>query len=265
MKRRLLHRPAIPCFGLAQTAVLLAFLAQAPLAATILTFDITNPAFSGTENFPEGLGIPAEYGSRVNSTSATSGPWTFGYDVGPEGFTPNVTVSYGPFSLFTGGPQLWRYNYGDLVRVLYQGSSGAVGNDYDYLLITLEADPGFDVLLHGFDLGGWFESDYTLNAVAVYNSYYNGFFPDLNRVFHDQNALVAGAGPSRTTYSFPTPIRANVIAILLAADNLGPDSANIGIDNIQFGQDVVNDVPEPATFALTSAALLALALIVRRR
>lgn len=237
-------------------------------AATILTFDITDPTYSLSENFPEGYGIDGTYGDRVNSSSTTVGGVTFAYDFGGEGFTPNVTVSYDPYSIFTGGPSLWRYDYGDLTRVLYQGSTNTgIGFDYDYLLVTFVADPGYDVLLYGFDLGGWNQTDRTVNAVAVYNSQFNGFFPANNRVFLDADAVVAGNGPSRSSYSFNGPIRANTIAILIDADNLGAESELIGIDNIRFGQDVASTapVPEPGTLATGALALLAIGAIARSR
>src|SRR5262245_40849633 len=100
--------------------------------ATILTFDLLDPIGS----YPEGFGIQQEYGDGVTATSGrNSSGYSFSYGVGAEGFTPNIDVLYGPASFFTGGPSLWRYDYGDLTNVLYQGSDGPVGNDYDYLSI----------------------------------------------------------------------------------------------------------------------------------
>jgi hypothetical protein len=238
-------------------------------AATILTFDITDPTYSLSENFPEGYGIDQTYGDRVNSSSTTVGSIIFEYGLGAEGFSPNVTVSYDPYSIFTGGPSLWRYDYGDLTRVLYQGSTNTgIGFDYNYLLITFRADPGYEVLLYGFDLGGWYQTDRTVNAVAVYNSEFNGFFPANNRVYLDSNAVVAGSGPSHSSYAFNGPIRANTIAILIDAENLGADSELVGIDNIRFGQDIASTtapVPEPGTLATGMMALLAICAIARSR
>lgn len=226
--------------------------------ATILTFDITDLSYPGAENFPEGFQISQAYGDFVTSTSVPFGGGTFDYGVGAEGFTPNVSVDYGPVSAQTGGPSLWRYNYGDLIRILYQGSTfTGSGTDYDYLVITLQADPGFEVLLYGFELAGWFETDYTVMGVAVYNSVFNDLFPDQNRVFHDPNAMVMGSGPSHTSYVFGTPLRGRTIAIFIDASNLGATSELIGIDNIWFGQDV--EIPEPATLTLMIGGSLLLA------
>lgn len=243
-----------------------------PSQATILTFSITDSAnYPGSENFPEGFQIDQTYGDNVTSTSTTSGSVTFNYGENGEGFTPNVQVNYGPTSIYTGGPSLWRYNYGDLDRVLYQGSSyffdpQQLGFNYDYLQIILRADPGFEAVLYGFDLAGWFEADYVVDGVSVYDNEYNGFDPTLNRVFHAANATVTGSGPSHSSYSFNTPIRGNVITILIASQNLGDTSELIGIDNIRFGQDIdISPVPEPGTLSLLSAAAIAAAVIRRRR
>ncbi|MBL8179257.1 MAG: PEP-CTERM sorting domain-containing protein [Bryobacterales bacterium] len=242
-----------------------------PAKATILTFSITDTGgcCSLSEDFPEGLPIDQTYGDRVNSPSTTSGAVTFNYGVGAEGYTPNVEVGYGPFSIFTGGPSLWRYDYGDLDRVLYQGSvpnQQNTGFDYDYLLIVLRADPGFEAVLHSFDVSGWFESDFTIDSVSVYDNEFNGFFPAQNRVFHDPNASILGAGPTHSTYSFNTPITGNTISILIDAANLGLDSINIGVDNIRFGQqiDPTPNIPEPSTLSLTLLAAGGLAAWHRR-
>jgi len=240
-----------------------------PAHATILIFSITDTsAYPVSENFPEGFAIDQTYGDNVNSPSTTSGTVTFNYGVGAEGYTPNIDVDYGPFSIFTGGPSLWRYNYGDLDRVLYQGSTfTGLGFDYDYLFVILRADPGFEAVLHSFDIAGWFETDYQVNSVSVYDNEFNGFFPAQNRVYHDANAAISGAGPSHSTYSFSTPIRGNVITILIDANNLGGNSELIGIDNIRFGQDIdtTPPVPEPGTLSLLSAAAIAAAIFRRRR
>ncbi|MBS1827707.1 MAG: PEP-CTERM sorting domain-containing protein [Acidobacteria bacterium] len=249
-------------FGLAVFAL------TPPAGATILTFSITDVGnYPVSEDFPEGFGIDQTYGDNVTSTSTTNGTVTFGYGVGAEGFTPNVQVSYGPFSIFTGGASLWRYNYGDLDRVLYQGSTAQpVGNNYNYLLVDLIADPGFEVVLYGFDLGGWNETDYVIDSVSVYDAQFNGFFPAQNRVLYDQNATILGNGPTHSAYSFGTPIRGNWISILIDANNLGDTSELIGIDNIRFGQDIdtTPDVPEPGTISMVLLAGCGL-WIMRRR
>jgi hypothetical protein len=226
-----------------------------PASATILTFNITDPTYPNSENFPEGFQLNSDYGSRVTSTSQIAGTTTFSYGLGSEGFTPNIVVNYHPFSIFTGGPSLWRYDYGDLDRVLYQGStSGPIGFNYDYMVVELTADDGFEAVLHSFDVGAWFQTDRQVNSIAVYNDVYSGFFPAQNRVFLDSNATILGTGPAHSSYSFSNPIRGKVISILIDAQNLGDESELIGIDNIRFGQDRAV-VPEPSPVGLMALGL----------
>jgi hypothetical protein len=259
----------------ARVALTLALMltAAAPASASVLTFDIFDPAYNLSEDFPEGFEIRQEYGDRVNSPSQNLGTMTLQYGVGAEGYTPHVTVNYGPQSIFTGGPSLWRYDYGDLTRVLYQGSTfTGFGFDYDYLTIRFEADPFYDVTLYEFDLGGWNQTDRVINGVAVYDGEFNGFFPELNRLFFDDDVTVAGAGPAHTNISFGTPLKGHVLTILIDANNLGPDSELIGIDNIRFGEELRPDgtsgvVPEASALAtwLFGGSAAALAWICKRR
>lgn len=252
MRTSIIHISAI--------ALCVVMLSPGQAAATKITFDITDPVYDTTENYPEGLAVYQEYGDRVTALNGMANDGTnFAYEVGIEGFTPNVTVAYGPTSIFTGGPSLWRYDYGDLTRTLYQGSTATgLGNDYDFLEIDFSADPGFDVVLYGFDLGGWNQTDYVINEVAV--TTFGGV-----SLFSDPNATVLGAGPTHTTYSFATPLRAPFLRILIDARNLGIDSEFIGIDNIRFGQDIaVDPVPEPATATLLLGGATLLGGLARR-
>ncbi len=229
--------------------------------ATILTFDIFDVEYSSSEDFPEGFSINQEYGDRVTGpmATATNGTTDFFYGEAGEGYTPNVTAHYGPTSIFTGDPSLWRYDYGDLTRVLYQGSTAQpIGTNYDYLDIRLTADPGYEVVLYGFDLGGWFQADYTINEVAVFDGGAS-LDPMAPRLYSDPMALVAGVGPAHTTYSFATQLRGNSLSLLIDARNLGDFSELIAIDNIRFGQELAPAaIPEPMTATLFSLGLLGL-------
>jgi hypothetical protein len=252
-------------------AACLSFLLSVPAQATILTFDIFNPIYSGTEDYPEGFGVNQAYGDRVTSTAGSGGGDTFGYGEAGEGFTPNVVANYGPFTLLdvNGGPQLWRYDYGDLERVLYQGSAGPIGTDYDILDIELIADSGYEVQLFGFDLGGWPRTDYEINEVVVFDGIPFPFLTPMNQIFSETGVVVHGdlEGPPHTTFTFGTPLQSDRIFIRIDANNLGPDSINIGIDNIRFGQvRVVEPVPEPISLVTwLLGGSIGAALYARRR
>lgn len=230
----------------------------APVHASVLTFDISDPdLYPGSEGFPEGVhiveGAYTGYGNRINGPTDThaNGTTTFSYGEQGEGYTPNVTVEYGPFSLLTSGPELWRYDYGDLQRVMYQGSSSAKGDgtDYDYLDIVLTADEGYDVILHDFDLAGWFQTDYVIQSVTVFDGDPFPILTPENQIFEQTDVTVAGDGPTHTHIDFGgAPLRGPKLWLRIDASNLGALSENIGIDNIRFSQDV-STVPEPGTLA----------------
>lgn len=282
------HRPEKPMkHALAATlglAIAHLFAAQ-PAQATILTFDITDPVrYPVSEDFPEGFGESAftNYGDRVSGPTGSSGTAQYGYGVGSEGYTPHVTVQYGPYSLFTGGPQLWRYDYGDLDRVMYQGSTGSVGFNYDHLDIVLTGDPGFDVVLYGFDLAGWSRADYTIDSVVVFDGIPFPFLTPTNQLATLHDVDVEGS-QGHTSIEFATPLRGRQLWLTINARNLGDGSLNIGIDNLRFGEVQGTDmrdlppapledqdpgrfaVPEPAPLLLLALGLAGLGLGQRRR
>jgi hypothetical protein len=266
-----------------------------PAHATILTFEVFDPDpffLNGNFNnqavdphldpsygYPEGFRLDGYfntaasglYGSRVGSTDVTADNGVrFLYGIGAEGFTPNVRAYYGPYSIFTGGPTLWREGYSDLDGVLYQGSAlgnPPIGTDYNILDVVLVADAGFDVQLFGFDLGS-FGADRTVGAVEVFDGVPFPLLTPTNYLFGPETNVDVLASMSTHIDFGGTLLQSPVIWLRINANNLGADSENIAIDNIRFGQIASNNpgtldpadidaafvsteaVPEPASAVL---------------
>ncbi|MGQ0632994.1 MAG: PEP-CTERM sorting domain-containing protein [Planctomycetaceae bacterium] len=286
-----------------------------PAQASILTFEIFDPGFVEFDEFgdpivanfnnpavqpflsefygyPEGFRIDGYlsdagtnfYGSRVTATSvAADGGVVFQYGVDSEGFTPNVRAFYGPYSIFTGAPTLWREGYSDLNGVLRQSSGYAdpqnpIGTDYNILDIVLVADAGYDVQLYGFDLGSasFFAGpggvDRTVGAVTAYSGVPFPFLTPTNTLpglpINDVD-VQGDLGDPHTSIDFSAdPLTSPVIWLRIDMNKLGPDSEGIAIDNIRFGQIESNNegtldpeqidaafvraetVPEPASVVL---------------
>jgi hypothetical protein len=134
-------------------------LAPARAHATVLTFDGLGLANQGI--------IPAAYGDNVNPLCTSSGCCNAVgcYGMG-NGFTPNVTVEYRAVRPLTGAVALnslsfWTTDYGDLKNVAYAGVRDHLAE------IALVPAPGFEVILNGFDLGGWPKSDVADQVVRV--------------------------------------------------------------------------------------------------
>ncbi|MEM7754073.1 MAG: hypothetical protein AAF297_00385 [Planctomycetota bacterium] len=195
-------------------------------SATVLTFD----PMPGN-----GVALNNAYGDRV--VSAMQDGFSYGLMFGP---TPNIEVSYGSAS---GGSLLhWGPSYGDLENIVYGPAGG------QEVRVAMSADDGWLVELHGFDVAGWPNADYTINEVRVE--------VDGQVAFSESDAFIRGAtadgeGKVHTSYDFGRAIVGSEVTIVLDVANIGAGSQdNIGIDNIAFGQVV----PGPGVIAVLGAA-----------
>jgi hypothetical protein len=228
-----------------RTAVLFSFGAAAVAnAGVILTFDLTSAG---------NVGMDQNYGDRVTATSDTAGSYgAFG-----TGFTPNVVVSYaGSPGSSPSNLTRWTTDYGDLVNVLENELDGD-----DRLTVTLVADPGFNVRLYSFSLGGWPDADYTIPNLFIKDG--GG-----NNLSIQSNVLVRGATgtPRHTDINFAPLISASTVQIYIDLSGFGGLSDNIGIDNIAFDQvPAANGVPEPGTWALFAGGFGTLLVFGRRK
>jgi len=228
-------------------AVVVGLLASPGLAAAaVLTFDITETS-SGlwVGNFTD---VPQDYGDRVSAFATTSGANTYEYG-SAEGVTPNIEVSYGPA---LADVTLWDNNYGDLERVIFPDNDGVGLHE-----VTLTADAGYQVNLHGFDIGGWNRADHTIDLVEVVG--------DSATLFSVADVPIAGAGPSHSDFDFASPLMARTMTVRFDSSNLGSFSDNVGMDNIAFSQSEATVIPVPGALPLLAIALAGLCGIAWRR
>lgn len=245
-RRRVYLYQLLPCSTLLLLSLFLAPTAQ----ATILLFDQMRsvgaivPTISGND-------VPQDYGDRVTGTTQSVADGTFTYGQAGEGFTPNIVVEYLSTSA-TGGNDvsLWQDNYGDLTNIIF-------GNQNSNTLgVRLTADAGYSAVLHGFDLAGYSNADYTIAAVRV--------LAGPTELFAQSNVLVEGdfMGPRHTTFKFDPALSAAELHLEIDYRNLAAGQRdNIGLDNLRFSQDPPG-IPEPATHLL---AILAAAIFLAFR
>jgi hypothetical protein len=231
-------------------------LASGSAHATVLLFDQTrNPATGvAVEPIYAGADLPQDYGDRVAGSpqDVTGGQYTYG-NAG-EGFTPNVEVAYS-LGLATGAGevQMWISGYGGLTNVIF-GTPGSQRID-----IQFTADPGYSVLLHGFDLAGYPGADYTINGVAVLEG--------SNTLFSQSNVLVGGDGFGQpfTHFDFSTPLAGSSLTLQIDYSNIASGQQdNIGLDNLRFSQ-FPSPVPEPSAWVFFLAGCGLLGWVARRR
>lgn len=244
-------RPGSAWAALLSVAVL--GFSAAPAAATTLLFDQTRDAASQTLVVPTGSGasVAQDYGDRAASAAHAVQGGVFTYGESGEGFTPNVVVDYmGGGSGPGQGVSLWQDDYGDLHNVIFGAPASG------QLQLQLTADAGFSAVLLGFDLAGWPNADYTIDAVRV--------LADGVLVFEQTQVLVQGdaSGPAHTSFSFAAGLRGASLLLQISYANVpAGQHDNIGLDNLRFAQDPPPPVPEAPAWLLMAAGLA----LLRRR
>jgi hypothetical protein len=192
-------------------------LAAAPAGATVLTFD-------GLQLANEGA-VPATYGDAVNPHCNANGCCdAVGCYGGGNGFTPNVSVEYRTLNLATNATVLgylkfWNADYGDLQNVAYAGTNDRLGE------IALVPAPGYDVILNGFDLGGWPNDTITGQTVRMVDG--NG------NVIVDFSPADARGEMTHSGFAPAIPLRSSGTLRI----QFGPNW-RVGIDNVNFDQAV---------------------------
>lgn len=227
--------------------------------ATVLTFDETRNATGAlVVSTTSGASVAFDYGDNVSGSpmNVSGGQYTYGNE--GEGFTPNVTVDF--FTDSGTGVNLWGPQYGDLENVALAHAPLSGIDPPQLLNIRLAADPGYQVQLYHFDMGGWARADYTINGVGVQG--------DAATLFSQVQVLIEGdaSGPGHTAFDFTTPLTGQELMIQIDFGNMAASIRdNIGIDNIRFGQTPPAVVPLPASALLFGSGLLVLVPGARRR
>jgi hypothetical protein len=227
-----------------------------PIRATTLTF---NACGGGTGTALEGprcryATINQDYGDRVTGPSMNGGLMQYGQY--GEGWTPNVTVSYGPVGAAIRG---WDNNYAGLWTVIW------VQDDPGVLTIRMTADPGYQALFHGWRIGGYIFNEgpwpLVIGALSVMNEHQTV-------LWSQSNVPVTQAGP--LYFEFAQPLASGdggCIEFTMDVRNLPVGAYNresIGIDQVRFGQRESAN-PEAASWTLVLPGIAALVYARWRR
>lgn len=232
---------------------------------TILTFEVGDTANSPLGKL-EDPAYHADYGDDVNNTTVVStapnGPYTYGYGVGAEGFTPNVVVGYSHDAGAGDGHS--------------SNLSSAFLGYVDYLhyedgvkfWITFTPDSGFAVQVNSFliemhDVTN-FPSLQSLTpdvSWALYQNSPSGTLITSGAVelAYDGDAGYAAGDDEFENVTTSAAAYAGPVVLEFSFTGTG-DNGLIAIDNVNFGQIVI---PEPSSLTILGIGMVG--LLARRR
>ena len=231
-----------------------------PASATVLTFDMGPP-----DLVPNGVSMSlfSGYGDYVGAQP--QGLFTYGSG---GGLTPNVQVLYGAgLHLGFSAPLDPAHQFGDLTNVLYRDNTTPGPQQNTQLIITLLADPGFQVCLMSFDLAVLLGENLPARAVIVKDGSNNVLYDDV------MPTIYGTLPPTHTSFVFdgsdpvqhPTLCAQSLtidvdLSAVVGTSNKVP---NFGIDNIKFSQ-IPPGIPGPGVLATMVAGMGLLATRRRR-
>ena len=205
------------------------FINTSSWADVVLTFE--------QDGATNGQAVNQNYGDNVIASPDSNGHQ---YDIivgNGFGLTPNVQASYSGDN----SPAIWITGYGDLTTVLYGSGSSTL------VRITLEADPGFEVGLFGFDMASFFSSGSTIPGLQVLDG-------DDNVLWSQGSTLILGGG-AHSDFDFAGGLFASTLKLEIDVTGVGN---NAGVDNVHFAQRSPA-IPEPTMVGLVPAMVLAIA------
>lgn len=206
-------------------------------SATVMIFENTAGGPLSSLDF-DGQGT--NYGDRVTGTTQD------GFRYGDAfGWTPNVTATYSTTGVGVAGG--WATGFGSLVNVIWSAGSEWWSNTETYT-ITLTADPGFYVALHGFKGATWTDVPPPIPDVWIRDG-------DGNLLWRYRNESNAQWG-NLYQKDFAQPLVASQLSIQVYQGWWH------ALDDVAYSQQVV---PEPATLSALGVAVFGLMASRRRR